>query len=158
MSDLFDDPRWDTYGLLKEAYLAVESAIHLDLHVSDQPIRFDVYDLLIRLARSTNHCLRPGEISKGLSISPSSTTRMIDHAESLTFVSRKPDPDDRRAYLVALTDSGLSEMESWASASLESSVRHTSDHLTKADTKRFESMLRVIRDRAQRHLAEYGSK
>lgn len=158
MTNQFDDPRWDTFGLLKESFLAVEAAMLLDLDMSEQSIPAELRDLLIRLARSPQHSLRPGALSKDLCVSPSSMTRMIDHAESLALIQRTPDPEDRRAYLVTLTKNGLREMTSWASTSLESSVTHTSAHLTKSETKTLESLLRKIRNNAQGYIEDRRSE
>jgi DNA-binding MarR family transcriptional regulator len=50
--------------------------------------------------------LRPGTLSEHLRITPRSGTEVVDGLEELGLVSRSPDPDDRRATLVALTPEG----------------------------------------------------
>jgi DNA-binding MarR family transcriptional regulator len=38
---------------------------------------------------------------------PANLTRMLDRLETKTLIIRKPDPGDRRAYLIFLTDKGM---------------------------------------------------
>lgn len=50
--------------------------------------------------------LRLGALAEWLQIAPRSATEVVDGLEELGLVSRTPDPDDRRAVLVGLTDQG----------------------------------------------------
>lgn len=50
--------------------------------------------------------LRLGALAQWLQIAPRSATEVVDGLEELGLVSRAPDPDDRRAVLVGLTDRG----------------------------------------------------
>jgi DNA-binding MarR family transcriptional regulator len=50
--------------------------------------------------------LRHGTLSEHLRISPRSGTEVVDALEERGLVRRSPDPDDRRATLVALTGAG----------------------------------------------------
>ncbi|MDX2380356.1 MAG: MarR family transcriptional regulator [Acidimicrobiia bacterium] len=63
-------------------------------------------DLLVRLHLAADHSLRAVELCRQLLKSPSHISRRIDRAEEEGFVRREPDPDDRRARLVVLTDAG----------------------------------------------------
>ena len=51
--------------------------------------------------------MRLSELSDHLHIAPRSTTEVVDALESRGLVERRPDPDDRRATLVALTTEGI---------------------------------------------------
>jgi DNA-binding MarR family transcriptional regulator len=46
------------------------------------------------------------ELSDHLHIAPRSTTEVVDALQDRQLAERRPDPDDRRATLVALTDQG----------------------------------------------------
>ena len=59
---------------------------------------------LVVLAR--HGVLRPGALSEHLHIAPRSGTEVVDALEERGLVARTPDPEDRRATLVALTDRG----------------------------------------------------
>lgn len=50
--------------------------------------------------------LRLSELSEHLRIAPRSTTEVVDGLQERGFVERLPDPHDRRATLVQLTDKG----------------------------------------------------
>ncbi|MGH3938042.1 MAG: MarR family winged helix-turn-helix transcriptional regulator [Pseudonocardiaceae bacterium] len=54
-----------------------------------------------------NHgVMRLSELSDHLHIAPRSVTEVVDGLEQRGLVERRPDPNDRRATLVALTDQG----------------------------------------------------
>lgn len=50
--------------------------------------------------------MRMSEIAEKLVLSRGGTTKVIDRLEELGHVTRRPDPEDRRATLVEITDSG----------------------------------------------------
>lgn len=50
--------------------------------------------------------LRLGALADWLQVAPRSATEVVDGLEELGLVARTPDPDDRRAVLVGLTDRG----------------------------------------------------
>ncbi len=148
MGDIFEDPQWDTFGLLKEAYLAIETAKELDMRDLGR-VSWDLVGLLIRLARSENHQLRPTELGRALSTPPSGITRVIQEAEALGAITREVDVLDGRATQITLTASGHEMARSWAKRTLESLVTHTRDPLSPIDIEKLESMLRTLRDTAQ---------
>ncbi|WP_461032500.1 MarR family winged helix-turn-helix transcriptional regulator [Streptomyces mayteni] len=65
--------------------------------------------LLRQLAESES--LRPGELAARLSVEASHVTRQVQHLERAGFVTRVPDPTDRRAQRVQLTDVGRATVE-----------------------------------------------
>ncbi|MGW3954737.1 MarR family winged helix-turn-helix transcriptional regulator [Streptomyces sp. NPDC004752] len=50
--------------------------------------------------------LRPGELAQRLGVEASHVTRTVQQLEKSGYVSRVPDPDDRRAQRIELTDAG----------------------------------------------------
>ncbi|MGO4759806.1 MarR family winged helix-turn-helix transcriptional regulator [Streptomyces sp. 2MCAF27] len=55
--------------------------------------------------------LRPGVLAVRLSVEASHVTRQLGQLERAGYVIRVPDPDDRRAQRVQLTDAGLVAVE-----------------------------------------------
>ncbi|MFC9503814.1 MarR family winged helix-turn-helix transcriptional regulator [Streptomyces sp. NPDC057002] len=55
--------------------------------------------------------LRPGVLAARLSVEASHVTRQLRHLERAGYVTRVPDPDDRRAQRVRLTEAGLAAAE-----------------------------------------------
>ena len=150
MVEIFDDPRWNLYGLLREAYLAVTTAIESDTDVPS--LKLDMQDLLLRLARTPGHRLRPTEISRATGSTPSSTTRLLDEAEGLNYIERVADPADRRVLLAQLTETGEVRIRHWAQRALTATTRHVNEKLSPEDALNLEDALRHLRDGAHSHL------
>ena len=53
-----------------------------------------------------HQALRLSELSDHLHIAPRSTTDVVDGLQQRGLIQRSPDPHDRRAMLVSLTDQG----------------------------------------------------
>ncbi|MET8308580.1 MULTISPECIES: MarR family winged helix-turn-helix transcriptional regulator [unclassified Micromonospora] len=87
--------------------------------------------------------LRPGGIAEHLRIAPRSATEVIDDLQARGLVERRPDPADRRATLVALTDEG-----NRVSAAIRAARRAEADrffgHLDDADRAQFARILRTL--------------
>jgi DNA-binding MarR family transcriptional regulator len=65
------------------------------------------YDLLWTLYRAPDRRLRVNELAREVVLSPTAMSRFVDRAEAAGCVRREPDPDDRRALQIALTDEGI---------------------------------------------------
>ena len=102
-----------TSGALLGAQSALSRAIAC--HAVD-PTGHDptVLDLLVRLDQAEHHRLRGVQLSRQAHLSPSHVSRVIDRAEREGLVRRLPDPDDRRATLVELTDAGTAVLREFA--------------------------------------------
>jgi DNA-binding MarR family transcriptional regulator len=64
------------------------------------------YDLLWALRRSPGERLRVNELAREVVLSPTAMSRFVDRAVAAGVVAREPDPEDRRAQQVVLTDEG----------------------------------------------------
>jgi DNA-binding MarR family transcriptional regulator len=69
---------------------------------------YDVTPSQVRAIRvlSAHGGVRSKELADHLKIAPRSATEVVDALEAKGLVRRSPDPDDRRAVVVALTDRG----------------------------------------------------
>lgn len=63
--------------------------------------------------------VRVGEIAQRLAMSPNATTAVLDRLEDEALIRRQPDPSDRRAVLVGLTERGTH----WITELLAANVR-----------------------------------
>jgi DNA-binding MarR family transcriptional regulator len=54
--------------------------------------------------------LRMSDIATRLVLSPGGATKVIDRLETMGYVTRSPDPTDRRATVVAITELGVEAM------------------------------------------------
>src|ERR671933_266077 len=65
------------------------------------------YDLLWALYRSPERRLRVNELAREVVLSPTAMSRFVDRVEAAGCVRREPDPTDRRALQVTITDAGV---------------------------------------------------
>lgn len=99
-----------TSGSLLSAQIAVGDAIER-CAVADLDHDPTTVDLLIRLHLAPQQKLRAVTLCEQLLKSPSHISRLIDRAEALHLVTREPDPEDRRASLIALNQEGANVVE-----------------------------------------------
>lgn len=89
--------------------------------------------------------MRLSELSDRLKIAARSTTEVIDALQARNLAGRRPDPADRRATLVELTDHGLQVLHGIREARGSESER-VFDRLTPADRVALAAILRKLRD------------
>src|SRR5690349_19931793 len=106
MADELDDASLDAWRAFLTAHAHVTRRISRDLVDAGLP-DLSWYDLLWALRRSPERRLRVNQLAREVVLSPTAMSRFVDRAEAAGYVRREPDPDDRRALQVVLTDEGL---------------------------------------------------
>ena len=86
--------------------------------------------------------MRLSELSDRLRIAPRSATEVVDALEKRGLVERRPDPGDRRATLVEVTDDGGSVLD----AIRGSEAERVFSRLTPADRSQLARILRKLRE------------
>ena len=98
-----------------DADMAETNAEHgLDAHPSDDLAPLDAViaerdewkDRALRVAADRDESPRLRDLADALRISPRSVTDVVDALERKGYVVREPDPHDRRASVVVVTDAG----------------------------------------------------
>jgi DNA-binding MarR family transcriptional regulator len=89
--------------------------------------------------------MRLSELAEHLRIAPRSATEVVDDIEGRGLVSRRPDPVDRRATLVALTPAGASAGEAIVKARQAEAERFFGS-LSADDRAHLSRILRSLRD------------
>jgi DNA-binding MarR family transcriptional regulator len=89
--------------------------------------------------------MRPSELSEHLRIAPRSATEVIDGLEAKALVRRTPDPGDRRATLIEVTDDGRALGQQIRSARGTETDR-IFDKLSAADRAQLARILRKLRE------------
>jgi DNA-binding MarR family transcriptional regulator len=88
--------------------------------------------------------MRPSELSEHLRIAPRSTTEVVDGLQERGLVQRRPDPGDRRATLIALTDQGA-EVGRAIQAARDADAERFFSSLSAADRADLARILRLLR-------------
>jgi DNA-binding MarR family transcriptional regulator len=89
--------------------------------------------------------LRMSELSDHLRIAARSTTEVVDALEARGLVERRPDPDDRRATLVEVTEHGTRVLDAIRSAR-GTEVERIFDRLNQTDRAHLARILRKLRE------------
>jgi DNA-binding MarR family transcriptional regulator len=89
--------------------------------------------------------MRLSELSGQLHIAARSTTEVVDALEARGLVERRPDPGDRRATLVDVTEHGASVLDAIRVASGTEAER-AFDRLSRTDRAHLARILRKLRD------------
>lgn len=98
---------------------------------------------------STEGAMRLGTLSVRLGISPSTLSRNVDRLEERGLVRRSPDPADRRAIQVALSDGGYeaaAQLKSQEDEFMEAVLACMSDDDAMAVVHGLEALLRAVRE------------
>ncbi|WHO73270.1 MarR family winged helix-turn-helix transcriptional regulator [Rhizobium sp. BT03] len=100
------------------------------------------FDVLATLRRSgPPHRLSPGELLDMTMVSSGTMTNRIDQLEKAGLVERIVNPDDRRSVLIALTEKGLTTVETAVDAHVANQHRLTGN-LSAADKAELDRLLR----------------
>ncbi|MCC2321528.1 MarR family winged helix-turn-helix transcriptional regulator [Cellulomonas xiejunii] len=100
----------------------------------------------LRLLRTLDRLGRPqrlGELAAVLDVAPRSVTSKVDHAEADGWIRRVPDPRDRRATLVELTEEGHDLLET-VSAQRHEGVRARLEVLDADEQRTLLELLRRV--------------
>ena len=89
--------------------------------------------------------MRLSELSDHLRIAARSATEVVDALEARGLVQRRPDPGDRRATLVELTEHGTGVLDA-ISAARGTEAERAFDRLSPADRAHLARILRELRD------------
>lgn len=93
-------------ALTRVTYLSTRARRHERLMVlAGVPLDRAAVALLRQIADSEPQ--RPGELAARLGVEASHVTRTVQQLQKSGYVTRVPDPDDRRAQRIELTDAGV---------------------------------------------------
>jgi len=130
---------------LSEAFMSVARQLR---GVSQETLApWDITPANLRALRvlSRHGTMRLSELSDHLHIAPRSTTEVVDALESRDLVRRRPDPGDRRATLVEVTEHGASVVDA-IRAARGTETERIFGRLSPADRAHLERILRTLRE------------
>ncbi len=91
--------------------------------------------------------VRLSDVSEELDVSPPHITRLIDDMEAKGLVQRRPDPDDRRALRVVVTEAGV-ELEARVRPLMADFSRQLLSVLGVSEQKQLRAYLQRLAERA----------
>lgn len=141
MSDEHDQDRDDT---LAEA---LRSVAHRLRRISVESLaRWEVSPSQSRALRvvARHGAIRLTELSEHLRIAPRSATEVVDYLQAKGLVERRPDPQDRRATLVAITEHGI-EIGAAIRSAQGAETERLFDRLSATDRNHLARILRKLR-------------
>src|SRR3954468_473616 len=106
------------------------------------------YDLLWALYSAPGRRLRVNELAREVVLSPTAMSRFVDRVEAAGHVRREPDPHDRRALQVTITDSGIELLRQMWPVYEQGIERHFAAHLGRS-APRLRAMMRRMADSAR---------
>jgi DNA-binding MarR family transcriptional regulator len=103
---LADDDALVTWRAFLTAHARITRRISRDLVEAGLP-DLGWYDVLWALHRAPGRRLRVNGLAREVVLSPTGMSRLVDRIEAAGYVRREPDPRDRRALQVVLTNEGV---------------------------------------------------
>src|SRR5919112_6892693 len=125
MSEALDDETLATWRAFLNAHARVTRAISRDLAAAGLP-DLSWYDVLWALYRRP---LRVKELAEAVVLSPTAMSRFVDRVAKAGYVRREPDPDDRRALQIVITDKGVELLQKMWPVYRAGIEEHFAEHL-----------------------------
>jgi DNA-binding MarR family transcriptional regulator len=147
MTDELADDALDAWRAFLTAHSLVTRRISRDLIAEGLP-DLGWYDLLWALRRSPGQRLRVNELAREVVLSPTAMSRFVDRAVAAGVVAREPDPDDRRAQQVVLTDDGRALLRRMWPVYRRGIAEHFAEHLD-GDPGKLSATLRRMAESAR---------
>lgn len=125
--------RLRAWRLYFESALALLDVLDAELE-RDAGIPLRWYDLLVHLEDEPRG-LRMNELAERILYSKGGFTRVVDRMEDAGLVRREQPENDRRSFLIILTDNGRKTMETARRHHRDAIEEHFSRHLSDTDIK-----------------------
>jgi DNA-binding MarR family transcriptional regulator len=154
--DAVDEIRQELAGLYPDldtaAFGVVGRILRLARNIESwRAVQLSVYQLtpadfnvLATLRRKSEDGVNPGALLDVLLISSGGLTRRLDRLEAAGLIERQPDPEDRRATLLRLTNEGARRIDEAIPALLEKEDELLGQVLTERGLEETSSVLRRL--------------
>jgi DNA-binding MarR family transcriptional regulator len=130
-----------TWRAFLNAHAQTTRAIGRDLAAAGLP-DLAWYDLLWAIYRAPERGLRVNQLAREVVLSATAMSRFVDRVEAAGYVRREPDPVDRRALRVTITDEGVALLRRMWPVYAAGIERHFATHLG-----RFQPRIRAVLER-----------
>jgi DNA-binding MarR family transcriptional regulator len=137
------DTEMRAWQALLHAYHQVVGTLDDELRV-EHGLSLPAYDVLLRLARSSEGALRMTDLAEKVLLSPSGLTRLVDRLVARGLVQRRTNADDARVTLACLTAPGRRLLREAARTHLGGVRRHFTGLLSESQLRNIASGLETI--------------
>ena len=145
----------DAWRGFLNAHAQVTRRISRDLNQAGLP-DLSWYDLLWALYKQPQRALRVNELAREVVLSPTAMSRFVDRVEREGYVKREPDPDDRRALQIVLTDAGVELLQKMWPIYRAGIEQHFAAHMGRSPAG-LRRMFEAMAESATRPAGESGS-
>jgi DNA-binding MarR family transcriptional regulator len=138
------DIRRRAWRAIMETHARVTALLEEEMQ---QEIGLDIptYDTLLRTYEAGHLGIRMTDLAEIILFSKSGLTTMADRLEKRGLLKRIPDPDDRRAIRITLTEQGVETFRRAAKVHVAGIQRHVADRLTNEEARVIAQALERIR-------------
>ena len=116
---IYDAKSYDPQHSIGSLFGKVKGAIGAAFEAELAPLDITAAQYVILMSLAHGECNSASDLCKGISYDPGAMTRMLDRLERRGLVRRVPNPDDRRAYQLELTDEGRAVVPKLRSAGMK---------------------------------------
>jgi DNA-binding MarR family transcriptional regulator len=110
-------------------------------------VDLQTYDTLLHTYEAGESGIRMTDLAEKVVVSKSGLTALVDRLEERSLLQRIPDPEDRRATRITLTDRGLETFRKAAKVHVAGIQKHFTNRLTDAEATVIAEVLeRIHRD------------
>lgn len=103
---IYDARSYDPQHSIGSLFGKVKGAIGAAFETELAPLDITAAQYVILMSLAHGECNSASDLCKGISYDPGAMTRMLDRLERRGLVRRVPNPSDRRAFQLELTDEG----------------------------------------------------
>jgi len=123
-----------------------EINIRLEAALANHHLTLGDYQVLVFLSEQDDRRMRMCDLATMLHLSPSGLTRRLDGLVKAGFVSREPNPRDRREMLAVLTTAGYRKLELAAPDHVDSVRTYVLDHLSSKQVEQLGDIFAALKD------------
>jgi len=144
---IYDAKSYDPQHSIGSLFGKVKGAIGAAYEAELTPLDITAAQYVILMSLAHGEVSSASDLCKGISYDPGAMTRMLDRLERRGLVRRVPNPDDRRAFQLELTDEGKAVLPKLRVASMKA-LNRMLDGFTAKEAKQFEGYLLRMLDNA----------
>lgn len=141
----------DTVELLFRVSHLLKRAFNIKLEEYDLPPELTGERMRVMMEVLNQDGIKMNELARKLDIKARTVTAYIDSIEKIGYIRRSPDPDDRRATRLHLTDLALSRIEDFGHA-MQQASRDLLSGLSTAQQMELFDLLSMLYDDQNLHI------